>query len=63
VQLACSLPEVAVIIHSVGSTPNQRVKLPRVYLLFHASKNDMSNITEISKKNIQLGTFHLVAEF
>ena len=30
---------------------------------FHASKNDMSNITEISKKPIQLGTFHLVAEF
>jgi hypothetical protein len=26
-------------------------------------KKDMSNITEISKKNIQLGTFHLVAEF
>jgi hypothetical protein len=34
-----------------------------VFTGFMHQKKDMSNITEISKKNIQLGTFHLVAEF
>ena len=34
-----------------------------VFTGFMHRKQDMSNITEISKKTIQLGTFHLVAEF